>query len=202
MDILSFYRTLNFHDGVHSLNYNNEIAKLDNKDFGVYLRPLLNLKRKKISLELLPRLNSEYNQVENKYEFDAFYFQKAKLDIQLLKNFKGRVGRYFKTIGTSSITNPSNLFFVETNPLNSKLELRPKDFLEMGFNAAKNISLNLIANIGKGNDKYYDAPYFDFDRQYAIQLDAYGNSFQAGTLLSMDEAKRWALGILWSKKCG
>lgn len=202
MDILGFYRNLQFRQKEHEINFNNRVASLDNSDYGIYFRPSIDLKFKGISLAIQPRLNTEYNQVDGKYELKDLYLQKAKLDIQLSTKIKASAGRYFKTIGTSLITNPSNLFFVETNSINPKIELMPQDFVEVAFNAGKNLNINLIANLAKGEDNYNRAPYFGFKRQYGIQIDHYSNSFQLGALLSSDESGRSGIGLYGQKNVG
>ncbi|MDQ1152382.1 hypothetical protein QE382_004366 [Sphingobacterium zeae] len=202
MDVLTFSRNLRFRENEHTVNFENRVAKLDRGDFGAYFRPLISFEIDNIKLDIQPRLNTEYDQINKEYVLDNFFFQKFKADVQLGTKVKLSGGRYFKTIGTSLITNPSNLFFIETNPINPKLEIAPKDFFEIAFSATKDLNINLIANLGKGEDKYYVAPYFDFKRQYGVQVDFYSGSFQNGLIFSIDESKRWGVGTYGQKTVG
>jgi hypothetical protein len=202
LDVLSFYRAVNLKTEKGSINFNNQIAELDRSDFGLYFRPSYIGNWRKIKFDIQPRVNTEFNQIKNRYEINKFYLQKAKIDFQINENLVIRGGRFFKSIGTGMFTNPSNPFFIETTPLNPKLEIYPQDFIEFGIHLKNNFTLNAIANIDKGNDSYYEAPFFDFQKKYAVQLDYYGSSFQLGSILSIDQVKSGLLGIYGQKNIG
>ena len=65
---MTFGRSLGFQSKTGSLNPDNTIAKADEFDYGLFLRPVININYKKLSITAEPRFNFDYNEYEKKYE--------------------------------------------------------------------------------------------------------------------------------------
>jgi len=195
IDIFSFLRSTSFRKEKKTINPGNELAKLDSFDYGLYIRPDINYEKKKISINLKPRYNLEYDQYNNNYILDDFYFQELKLKYNLSNKSTVYFGRYFKNIGTSATINPSNLFFSESISLNPKLELKPMDFFELKYSLSLKWKLQLMANIGKGESEIYEIPFFEYHRKYALQIENYAESSQFSLLFAFDENKSYDFGF-------
>lgn len=200
-DLLGFGRLFDFQSAEGSINPDNYIAQLNHWSGGIYLRPSFDASYKKISLSLQPRLNTEYDHYHT--EIDArFYFQKILLKYQLSNKLLIKGGRYFRQTGTGLFINPSNAFSHDPQRINPKIEPRPKDYAELVFSTNNNWTITGIANLFKGDDLQYQSPYFDFSRRYGIQIEKYGSSSQIGTLISVDEQGKAALGLYGQKNLG
>ena len=195
IDFFSFLRNTNFRDQKKTINPLNKVARLDYFDYGLYIRPEMVYEKKDLTIYFKPRYNIEYDQNNNDFILDDFYLQELKIKYNLANNSSITFGRYFKNIGTSGITNPSNVFFTESIALNPKLELRPLDFFEYKYSISHNWKLGIIANLSKGESTAYEAPFFDFYRKYAAQLENYNKSSQFSLLLAFDENKSYDIGF-------
>ena len=145
-----------------------------------------------------PRLNTDFK-IEEEDTKTEFYFQELKLKWQINDALYLTGGRYVKQLGTSIFINPSNPFLISTGRINPKLEVRPSDFVELNLSTKKNWDFSLIANVSKGEDPIYDAPFFKFEREYAFQAEFYGGSENAGAIFSLNENGKYHLGLFGQK---
>jgi hypothetical protein len=201
--IMVFGRTTGFQDKTGSLNPENRIAKINNYDGGLYLRPEFKYKLNKFDFWVKPRLHLDFPKNVNPrgtyvWEFgnnsSEVFFQELKSRWQINDKIFIQGGRYFKQIGTSIFINPSNPFIVNTSRLNPKIELVPMDFVEVNFTSNDAWNYTLIANLGAAQTGIYKEPFFDFSRKYGLLIEHYGASDNAGLILSMDENQKYHLG--------
>lgn len=201
--IMSFGRTTGFQNKIGSLNPENRIAKINNYDGGLYLRPEFKLKLSNWEFWVKPRLHldfpkNEYPRGTNVWEFGnnstEVFLQELKSRWQVNNKVFIQGGRYLKQIGTSIFINPSNPFIVNTSRLNPKIELVPMDFAEINYSPNDSWNYTLIANLGAAQTGIYKEPFFDFSRNYGLLVEHYGASDNAGLILSMDENQKYHLG--------
>ncbi|GAA3648246.1 hypothetical protein [Flavivirga jejuensis] len=192
VDVLPFTRITKFDEDTGGLNPQNRIARLDKYNGGLYLRPDLKFKNKAFSFFLKPRFNTDWR--EQKGMETEFYFQQAKLKMQLNDAFYITGGQYIKSIGTSVYVNPSNPYFLESGRLNPKIELRPMNFVELNF-TKENWDFTLISNVHEGEAELFDFPFFEFKRQHGLLVEYYGESQTIGTIVSISEDERYHLGF-------
>lgn len=203
VDILAFGRQGEFADEPGTLNPENRIARLSTYDGGLYLRPELKYTNKNFGVWIKPRLNLDFkdntSNQSGEDDFEAeFYFQELKVRWYINQSSYLIAGRYLKNIGSSVFINPSNPFFIDPGRLNPKFEIRPKDFVE--YNLSKNRwSFSLIANLHEGQSPLFQEPFFEFDRRYALFAEYYGDSDNYGAIFSMDEAERIHFGYFGQK---
>jgi hypothetical protein len=195
LDILPFGRRFDFVTSLHSVNPGNYTARLDDYDYGLFLRPEVHLSYKAIDLLVQPRLNMEYDKYNKKYDADLF-IQKAVLKYNINTQLYLKGGRYFKQMGTGLFINPSNAFFADPQRINPKLEPKPMDFAELNFSTKSNWNFSLIANLSRGEVTIFKPAdsLLDFSRRYALHIEKYGNASQLGFLVSADEDKKFSLG--------
>ncbi len=192
VDILPFTRITKFDESTEGINPQNRIAGLDHYNAGVYIRPDVKFRKHAVSMFIKPRLNTDWR--EGKGLETEFYFQQAKLKIQLNDALYVAGGQYIKSIGTSVYINPSNPYFLESGRLNPKIELRPMNFVELNFTKG-NWDFSFISNVHEGEAELFGFPFFNFERQHGLLAEYYGESQTIGTILSISEDKRYHLGF-------
>lgn len=204
-DILAFGRQGAFAKEPGTLNPKNTIAKLNEYDGGIYLRPELKYLNNRFSLWVKPRLNidmdmdGEAQRFFKSDNFDVnFFFQELKFRWYISKSVFLAGGRYFKSIGSSVFINPSNPFFIDPGRLNPKFEVRPMDFIELNYSKAA-WSFSLIGNLYEVDASLYKSPFFEFDRRYAFLAEYYGAAENLGSIFSVDEEQRFHFGFYGQK---
>lgn len=203
LQAMMFGRSSGFQQGLGTVNPNNRVAKLNEFDGGLYLRPDLRYKLKNFDFWLKPRLHLDLPKNENPRNAHLwgstntsgeFFIQELKARWQINEKSFLQAGRYVRQIGTSIFLNPSNPFILNTGRLNPKIELIPMDFVE--FNIATNNDWNytIIGNIGAANTPIYKEPFLKFSRNYGLLIEHYGNSNNIGIIASVNEEKKLHLG--------
>lgn len=205
---MGFGRSTGFANAKGSINPDNRIAKLNNYDGGIYIRPELKLKLNKFDFWVKPRIHVDFPQNpyprgQNVWNFEGysteFFFQELKSRWQINNKFFVQGGRYYKQIGTSIFINPSNPFIVNTSRLNPKIELFPMDFLEANFSSNSSWNYTLIANLGAGQTPVFKEPFLTFKRNYGFLMEHYGDAHNGGIIVSADEGGRFRLGAYAQK---
>ncbi|MEM9823193.1 MAG: hypothetical protein AAF985_19085, partial [Bacteroidota bacterium] len=213
LDVLPFARTTAFAEELGTVNPNNRVAELSKLSFNSYFRPRFNYRlskdRELLSVWIKPRLNLDFAADQGLLEETAteefvadFFFQEFKAKWQINQSLYLLAGRYLKEMGTSIFINPSNPFLPNPGRLNPKLEQRPMDFIELNFATKTDWNFSLIANIHQAQNPNYEFPSFDFARSYGLQTEYYGASANIGALLSIDENRKYHLGVYGQKNIG
>ena len=201
MDIMGFGRDSAYNESAGSVNPDNEIARLNGNDGGMYFRPNIRYRGDHLSFWFDPRLNFDMEpQSTSKYNLNRDYFvQSLKARFQVNESMYLMAGRYIKEIGPSVLYNPSNPFVIETGRLNPKLEIKSMDFIEANIAVNTEWEATLIANVGSADNEIYREPFFKFEETYGLLVDYFGMSENYSFLVSSNDRDQHHIALFGQK---
>ena len=172
-----------------------DFAGLSDQNYGLELRPNIELDLNACNINLKPRYRTTYLRDQESASPDSELFMNTALaDCRLADSINLKVGRQRLAWGNSQFRSPSNPFFAESVLFNPVYELIGKEFAVLDYSANFNWKFSAIANWDESHLDQPANPNYQFIKSYGVKAEYTAQSSQWGGIISQREAKPLRVG--------